>query len=357
MKKPQILIVDDEHANRFLLEGLLSAHNYNPVCVSDGDECLEFLKTNAPDLILLDIMMPKITGIEVLKKIMSQDSFKNIPVIMVSAKTGTSDIKEALELGAIDYIRKPFDEIELLARIKVGLRLKQNEDNLRDLVTQRDAFVGIISHDLRSPFASIYGLAEILIEDKNLTDDQRESLGYILDSVEFTLDYFNKLLSWTKLEHQEIQLEMKNAAIANLFNNVIKVMVKKAEQKNITIINSVDKGINLNVDQTFFRQVIANLIGNALKFTPNGGSIKCYSEIKDNKVLLIISDSGVGMPDELTNEKLFENSIFKSTRGTNGEKGTGLGLGICKKLLDAHKFDLKFRRNPETGTSFIISAE
>lgn len=357
MKKPQILIVDDEHANRFLLEGLLSAHNYNPVCVSDGDECLEFLKTNSPDLILLDIMMPKLTGVEVLKNIMTQDSFKNIPVIMVSAKTGTSDIKEALEMGAIDYIRKPFDEIELLARIKVGLRLKQNEDNLRDIVAQREAFVGIISHDLRSPFASIYGLAEILIEDKNLTDDQRESLGYILDSVEFTLDYFNKLLSWTKLEHQEIQLEMKNTVIANLFNNVIKVMVKKAEQKNITIINSVDESINLNVDQTFFRQVIANLIGNALKYTPNEGSIKCYSEITDNKVQLIISDTGVGMPRELTSEKLFENSIIQSTRGTNGEKGTGLGLGICKKLLDAHKFGLNFRRNHETGTSFIISAE
>ena len=105
MRKPVILIVDDEHANQFLLEGLLNAHGYDTLTASDGEECMEILKTNLPDLILLDIMMPRMTGVEVLKLLIHSDKLKHIPVLMVSAKTTTADIKESLEIGAIDYIK------------------------------------------------------------------------------------------------------------------------------------------------------------------------------------------------------------------------------------------------------------
>lgn len=355
MDKPLILIVDDEHANQFLLEGLLSVNGFNTASCSNGIDCLDYLKTNRPDLILLDIMMPKMSGIEALKVIMADDSLKRIPVLMVSAKTGTIDIKEALELGAIDYVRKPFDEIELLARVKVGLRIKQNEDNLRVMVANRDTFVRIISHDLRSPFTAIYGLAEILIGDENLTKDQKESIGYIIDSIEYSLAYFNKLLSWTQLEHHEIQLEKKEIFIAELINKVIYLLSKKAIEKGVTITNAIESDLLLKVDDTFFRQVIANIIGNALKYTPTGGSINCSSEKNNDRVSLIISDTGIGMSDNITNENLFETSIISSRKGTNGEKGTGIGLGICKKILGAHNMNIIFKRNPDKGTSFIIS--
>lgn len=357
MDTPHILIVDDEHANRFLLEGLLSANGYLTSYASNGIDCLEFLKTSLPDLILMDIMMPKMTGIEALKVIMNDENIKKIPVLMISAKTGTSDIKEALDLGAIDYIKKPFDEVELLARVKVGLRIKQNEDHLREMVANREAFVRIVSHDLRSPFAAIYGLAEILQSDENLTADQKESIGYIIDSIEFSLDYFNKLLNWTQLEHHEIKLAKKMTPISDLFNKVIILLEKKAADKKITITNHINPELLLEVDNTFFRQAIANLVGNALKFTPNGGSINCYSELSEDYILIIISDNGIGMPDIVDNENLFKNSINSSRKGTGGEKGTGLGLGICKKILDAHGMNIYFRRNPDKGTSFIIQSK
>lgn len=179
MSKPVILVVDDEPANQFLLEGLLNANHYEPLVASHGAECLAMLEESSPDLILLDIMMPKMTGIEVLERIMKSDRLKTIPVIMVSAKTASADIQEALNLGAIDYIKKPFDEMELLARVKVGVRLKQNEDGLREMIQQRDEFVKIISHDLRSPFSAIHGFAELLAQSDNLSDNQRRSLDYI----------------------------------------------------------------------------------------------------------------------------------------------------------------------------------
>jgi two-component system sensor histidine kinase/response regulator len=355
--KPLILIVDDEHANQFLLDGLLTEHGYSTKMASNGVECIEILQKIQPDLILLDIMMPKMTGIEVLEKIMENDNWKKTPVIMVSAKIGGPDVGYALEKGAIDYIKKPFEELELLARVKVGIRLKQNEDHLRELVSQRDGFVRTISHDLRSPFTAIYGLVELLIDDENVTPDQKESLGFILDSVAFSQNYFNKLLSWAQLENSEIALSLTEVSLKELFDMVFLLFRKKADSNKINLENAIDPSIIIKVDVTFFRQVIGNLVGNAVKFTQTGGCVKSMCFITDKGFDIVVSDNGIGMPEELSVETLFSKPIIKSRQGINGEKGTGIGLGICKKILDAHKFDISFRRKPEGGTEFIIGVD
>jgi signal transduction histidine kinase len=354
MDKPVILIVDDEHSNQFLLEGLLNAHDYNTLTASSGEECLEILKTQLPDLILLDIMMPKMTGIEVLERIMKSEELKHIPVLMVSAKTSTDDVEESLGKGAIDYIKKPFDETELLARVRVGIRLKENENHLKDMVQQREEIVRIISHDLRSPFAAINGFAGILLNDENLTGEQKQSLSFIIDSVQFSQDYFNKLLSWTKLEHNNIQLNKTRISVSKIINISGRILKKKATDKGIRLINDIDEHIILNVDDTYFQQVINNLLNNAIKFTKNNGTIRCYYSINNAGIEVVVSDSGIGMPENVTPDMLFKTDIVKSRRGTGGEKGTGLGLGICKKILDAHGFDITFRKNEQGGTDFII---
>jgi two-component system, sensor histidine kinase and response regulator len=353
--KPLILIVDDEHANQFLLDGLLSVHGYQTKIASNGEECLEILHLINPDLILLDIMMPKMTGIEVLDKIIENDRWKNIPVIMVSAKIGGSDVMHALEKGAIDYIKKPFDELELLARVKVGIRLKQNEDHLKELVMQRDDFVRTISHDLRSPFTAIYGLAEILMSDENVTKDQKESLGFILDSVEFSLEYFNKLLNWARLENNDLPLKLTEVSLKELFDMVFLLFENKSITNSIHLENLIEPSIKIKVDVTFFRQVIGNLVGNAMKFTRKEGKITGWCQSIASGLEIIVTDNGIGMPEELSLETLFTNPILKSRQGTNGEKGTGIGLGICKKILDAHKFGFTFRRRAEGGTDFVIN--
>ncbi len=350
--KKLILIVDDEHANQFLLEGLLSALGYETITAGNGEECLALLNNHEPNLILLDIMMPKLNGIDTLKKISESEEFKKIPIIMVSAKTSTNDIKQALELGAIDYVKKPFDETELSARIKVGLRLKENEDNLREMIAQRESFVRIVSHDLRSPFTAINGFAELLLSDENLTNDQKESLQYIIDSAEYSLEYFNKLLSWTQLEHSDIKLNRNDHNLSQLINNSFLIFRGKAKEKNISLSHKVDEDLSLNLDGTFFQQVIGNLINNAIKFTSENGEINISCDQKE-KLEIVVSDSGVGIPEEITPELLFGQTFRSSTRGTKGEKGTGIGLGICKKIIDAHGFEITFRRK-EQGTDFVI---
>jgi two-component system, sensor histidine kinase and response regulator len=354
MENPVILIVDDERSNQFLLEGLLSAHGYKTIVAGNGIECMEILNKQPVDLILLDIMMPKMTGIEALEIITASDDLKHIPVLILSAKTSSNDIAEALEKGAIDYIRKPFDENELLSRVKVGIRLKQNEDHLREMIRQREELVGIVSHDLRSPFAAINGFAELIIGDQNLTKEQKESLSFIIDSVTFSQDYFNKLLNWTNLKHQNINLNLTPVSISKIINVTSRIFEAKAVAKEIRIINDVDEKIVVKVDDTYFRQVIGNLISNAIKFTNRKGQVCCFSTVLESGLEIVISDTGIGMPEDLTPEILFSTNILKSRRGTTGEKGTGLGISICKKITDAHHFDLSFRKNIENGTDFII---
>lgn len=355
MDQPKILVVDDEPANRFLLEGLLTANGYAPLFAISGDECFHILEESPPDLILLDIMMPRMSGLEVLVKIINSEEWKNIPVIMVSAKTTSQDIQEALNQGAIDYIKKPFDEMELLARVKVGLRLKENEDKLRDMIRLRNDFIKIISHDLRSPFTAIHGFARILQKADNLTAEQKQSLSYIIQSVEFSDDYFNKLLSWTLLDHGDIKLKKETFRLKELLDNTIMIFSHKAEVKNISMLNEVDASIEITADQTYFRQAVANLVSNAIKFTKNDGRIVTSAISSENGISLSISDNGVGMPESITPEKLFRDSIASTRRGTEGEKGTGIGLSICKKILDAHHFGFTFTGNPQGGTRFIIT--
>jgi len=355
MRKPVILIVDDEHANQFLLEGLLNAHEYETLTASDGEECMEILKTNLPDLILLDIMMPRMTGVEVLKLLIHSDKLKHIPVLMVSAKTTTADIKESLEIGAIDYIKKPFDELELLSRIKVGLRLKFKEDHLREMIKQRDDFVKIVSHDLRSPFTAINGFAELLLKADNLTEKQKSSLNYIIESVEFSNDYFNKLLSWTMLDSNDLILDLAERNISGIVDSVYKLFENKAKEKQIQLINQVDKSLVKLIDITFFHQVIANLVSNAIKYTNLEGTVKCSSKVAGNVIELVVSDNGIGLPVEMEQKDLFHDEYRKSRKGTLGEKGTGIGLSICRKILDAHGFSIHHEPGKTGGSDFIIS--
>jgi len=355
MIKNKILVVDDEHANQFLLDGILTSNGYEVAIASDGAECFKYLESDSTDLILLDIMMPRMSGIQVLKKIMEHQVWADIPVIMVSAKTGSEDIREALEIGAIDYIKKPFEETELLARVKVGTRLKEKDDNLREMVKQREEFIGIISHDLRSPFIAINGFAGMILDDSNLNSNQKESLKKIIESVNFSQDYFNKLLSWAKLEKGDIELNKSVINLEKLVNSCFQFQQAKADLKKIKLVNSFTAGDTVQADEIFFRQVIDNLVGNAIKFTNPGGSVKCFMRNKGSADQVVVSDNGIGMPEHFNNEKGLKGLFLESRRGTMNEKGTGIGLSICKKITDAHGFGLSFAGNTEGGTDFIIS--
>ncbi len=355
----RILIVDDEPANIYFLEDLLTQEGYRVETASNGSECFESLSKTPAEVILLDIMMPVMSGLEVLEKIVKDSELNRIPVIMVTAKIQSTDLQEAMDKGAFDYIKKPIDDIELLACIRAALRIKKQEDRLRELLRSKQDFINIISEDLRAPFSSISGFAEMIYYDKELENtlknEHRDFLKYIIDTSRQTAEYFNRLLNWTNMGVAEMVLQWEEVQLSKLVNAAILIFEEQLAKKGITFENKVSDDFRINLDPTYFSQILRNLISNAVKYTPKGGKVSVDAMYDGTKSKIIVSDTGIGLRNK-SPEDIFSHAINKSTRGTAGEKGAGLGLGICKKIIEAHGFTITFESEVNEGTDFIITA-
>lgn len=356
----KVLVVDDEYANIFFLKKVLTSEGYRVITAKNGRESLELLDNEKVDVALLDIMMPEMTGLELLEKMKEQDVTKDIPVIMVSAKTDSSDIENALDLGAIEYIKKPVDEIELLARLRTALRIKKYEEQLHENIKAKEDFIRIVAHDLRTPFSSISGFAKFLKDDEDLqkyySDEHHELFDYILSSASFLVEYFNKLLNWSQIGSNSIKLNKKEVNLDYLLKTVFVIFKSKLQERNIEIKTEIDPNEVIYVDEIYFGQVINNIINNAIKFSPDNSTIHISLNSKDENKKIKIKDFGPGIPPE-TIEKLMNNKNIKSTQGAKGEKGTGLGLKICKKIIQTHGFDFEILSEAGKGTEFVINCD
>ena len=356
--KKHVLVVDDEEANIFMLEGVLTNEGFKVTTATNGIECLEAVRSVSNiDIILLDIMMPEMPGIEVLKRLKNNRLYKDIPVIMVSALTDSESIKSALDCGAVEYIKKPVDEVELLARIDTVLKIKDQEDELKDNLSIKDDFIRMISHDLRRPFLTISGYSQILLGDKSLSkhlnNEQKTILKYINDSSYFIVDYFNKMLAWSNLGNRELMLDIEFINLKEIIDNITLMFHPKIKEKNIKFLSKVGN-IEIEADKTYFTHAISNIVSNAIKYTPEKGEIKLYVEEDedDNDTILIISDSGEGLKQE--KQLLLSSKFVKSMPGTNDEKGTGTGLYTCRRILNAHGFKLDMQSEEGKGTNVKI---
>jgi two-component system sensor histidine kinase/response regulator len=354
----KILIVDDEEGNIFFLKRVFTGEGYKTFTATNGNEALQILNQTLPDVILLDIMMPEMTGLEVLEKIKENEATRDIPVIMVSARTDARDIKLALDMGAIEYIRKPVDEIELLARLRTALRVRNYELEIKENLRAKEEFISIVAHDLRTPFSSISGFAQLLIEDEKIShlysEEHIEFLNFILTSSSFLVEYFNKLLHWSKVGSKDMKLEKKISLVKPIIDSTFIIYKSKIISKNIDFSIKVPDNFSINIDEVYFRQVISNLLGNAAKFTPNKGAITIQFTSESDCCILSIADTGPGM-DEDTIEKIYSDLPVKSTQGTDGEKGTGLGLKICNKIITNHGFQMNISSVTGKGTTIGIA--
>ncbi|OGL48874.1 MAG: hypothetical protein A2161_14765 [Candidatus Schekmanbacteria bacterium RBG_13_48_7] len=358
----KILIVDDEYGNVYFLKRIFTGEGYKTITAMNGREALQILEQTLPDVILLDIMMPEMTGLEVLEKIKANEATRDIPVIMVSARTDATDIKLALDMGAIEYLRKPVDEIELLARLQTALRVRNYELEIKENLRAKEEFIRIVAHDLRTPFTSISGFAQLLIEDEKIcrfySEEHIEFLNYILTSSSFLVEYFNKLLHWSKVGSADMKLEKKISLIKPIIDSTFFIYKSKIQSKNIDFTVKMPDNFSINIDEVYFRQIISNLVGNAVKFTPHAGAITVQLTSEEDCCILSITDTGPGM-DEDTIEKIYSDLPVKSTTGTDGEKGTGLGLKICNKIVTNHGFQMTISSVPGKGTTIgiVISNE
>lgn len=236
-------------------------------------------------------------------------------------------------------------------------QLASTEKKLKQLLGFKDQFVSIISHDLRSPIGAVIGLSELLLSDneliKTLNPSQLELLFDIKNEMYRLLDYNDKLFQWSNLELGNIKIAKVKISAHTLASHIEKMHAARLKQKNIELTVSIDPNFDFLGDETLIIQVLNNLMGNAVKFTPESGQITLRFDNKKDRKEIVISDSGIGMEAE-TQEKLFSSFKRKTTMGTFGEKGTGLGLGIVKKILDAHGFTILVSSQPDEGSTFTI---
>jgi signal transduction histidine kinase len=359
-----VLVVDDNPKNLQLISTVLSS-SYQLLLANNGEKALRIAEAKLPDLILLDIMMPGENGYEVCKKLKISDKTKDIPVIFITAKAEEEDIVMAYEVGGVDYITKPFKSKEVLARIKTQLELKNAQDKLqmqndelKELLANRDKFFSIISHNLRSPFNALLNLSQLLIEEKdeiNL-EDRDIMIENIYKSSETAFALVDDLIRWVRIQTGAHVFKPEFLSLSSMLLDIIHNLRKDYKNKKISIITKFEKPEQIIFfDRESFMVVVNNLLSNAIKFSSEGGIIQIGFKEKDGQLCIFVKDNGMGMP-KIIQDKVFKIEENIATRGTKKEKGSGLGLIICKELVERNYGEIYFESVEQSGSTFYILA-
>ena len=357
-----ILIVDDNSNNLKVLAGVLKIAGYDFRMAKSGQQALNILEKTSPDLILLDIQMPDMDGFETCLKIKENKNLAQIPVIFLTANTDAESVNKAFKSGGVDFVTKPFNTGELLARIQTHITLKIQSEELVRQNAAKDKFFSIISHDLKNPLANIIGFAELIKDSSNEIDSEKLELfiGYIHNSALFTLEILEDLLDWARIQRGSLKSVKNNFNLSNLLLHNIEGHIPQALAKSINFESNFDKNIFINADEKMITAVVRNLISNAIKFTPKGGhiSISTKEKIINNKrrIETEIRDTGVGITEE-NMSKLFQIEQNYNSKGTNNESGTGLGLILCKEFINQNDGNIRVESELTVGSSFIFDLE
>lgn len=358
--KGTILIVDDNTNNLKILAEVLKENSYDFRMAKSGQLALNILEKTTPDLILLDIQMPEMNGFETCKRIKANEKKAKIPIIFLTANIDSESIAKAFESGGVDYVTKPFNSNELLARIDTHIKLKKQAEELERQNVTKDKFFSIISHDLKNPIANIIGFSDLILEDyKRLESSNIETfIGYINQSAKFSLELLENLLEWSRIQIGSLESIKADFDLSNLLAINIEGYRPQALAKNIQIKSNIEKNLLMHADEKMISTVIRNLISNAIKFTPNGGTITISSKKKidaDKKIIETeIRDTGIGMKEEDI-QKLFKIEHNYLSKGTNNEIGTGLGLILCKEFLNQNDGEIRIESQPNIGSNFIFT--
>jgi two-component system sensor histidine kinase/response regulator len=354
---PRILIVDDEIPNCQLLARIFQQQAHLKQAYS-GREALAALENETFDLILLDIMMSGMTGLEVLRIIRANPKMADLPVILVSALTDNDSVVQGLQIGANDYILKPIDIDIVRARVNTHLRLKMIMDMDRRVISEleavqqmKDRLFKIASHDLKSPLANIKMVESLLREHVHdeqgieLLDLMRLTVGNMKNVIEEFLDTAAYQNGNMEFHFDYVDVEQVVTEVAEQYNVA-------AQEKNIALEVGELKGI-IYVDQKRLAQVLANLVSNALKYSPHNTCVRMWSEVRDDRVRINIADQGPGIP---VNERgrLFKEFSKLSTRPTAGESSTGLGLWIVKHIVTQQNGHVDVDCPPDGGSIFWV---
>lgn len=365
---PAILAVDDNPANLNLLFDLLDKANFEVLISQSGESALKRAKNTSPDIILLDVMMPGIDGFETCRQLKADEATKDIPVIFMTALSDIVDKVKGLELGAVDYITKPIQPQEVLARIKIHLTIQQLQRDLgqknlklseslereKELNELKSRFISMASHEFRTPLAAILTSSNLLKRygDRFSPDKKLTHLERIEGAVKRMTEMLNDILTLSKIEAGKQRYHPQPVALIEFCHNIVEEFRLISEETHTIAFSSPDQEFQACVDPNLLRHILSNLLSNAIKYSSENRHIYFEHSRTDNAVIFRVKDEGIGISED-DQKYLFE--AFH--RGTNVDtiKGTGLGLSIVEQFVELHGGTIDVESKINQGTTFTVS--
>ena len=357
-----VLVVDDTVQNVRLVGAMLAEAGYDVMPASSGPQALDRAAHRVPDLILLDLMMPGMDGLEVCHRLKADERTASVPVIFLTASEELQHLLAAFNAGAVDYVTKPFQGAELLARVRTHVELKRARESLlhlnrrlRDLNDEKNEFLGIAAHDLRSPLNQIIGASQLVLADPILAgSESAEMVEIIQRAAEHMNQLVTNLLDANAIERGEMKLNVGLCDLGSLAADVVTAHQPRAHAKQQSLLFTPPAGaLNIRADRASIIQVIDNLLSNAVKYSPRGKTIRVRVNARNGDVRCEVCDEGPGLtgPDM---KRLFGKFARLTARPTGGESSTGLGLSIVKKMVEAQQGRVWCDSEPGRGATFTV---
>jgi signal transduction histidine kinase len=392
--------VDDNENNLLSMEVALEKANYTFFRANSGREALRILLHEADfSLILLDVKMPIMDGYETAELIYQRDKLKQIPIIFITAHDyEEAAIFKGYQAGAVDFIRKPFNAEILRSKVAVfaelykknllltrqeeklqainddllqlnheleqrvlerTLALESMNQELQALNLSKDKFLSVMSHDLRNPLTALLASSGKLSEDpESLRPNQIKQLSQIIHRTSNKLlDQLNEVIEWAKKQSRKTSFNPEKVRLADGVEESLELLKPNAQQKKINLQNHIPKDIEVMADSLMLRSIVQNLVTNAIKYTPEGGSVRLNAKREAQMACIFVEDSGIGMTAEMK-AHLFTNTDPKSLSGTNNEQGSGLGLLLVSDFVVQHggQIDVESTLGAGTTIRFTIPA-
>ena len=356
----KILIVDDVVSNVLLLKILLSNEKFQVCTANCGNMCIEQAKAEKPDLILLDVMMPDISGFDTAVILKKDPELKDIPIIFLTALNSPADLVKGFQVGASDFLSKPFNKEELVVRVMhqiarvAAKRLieKQNRD-LQATINNRDKMYSVIAHDLRSPMASIRMVLNLVVAAVS-PDVVGPEIFELIDKAnkesEDVHDLLDNLLKWTKSQTGRLNVVMQELDLNDIIPGVVDIFEMIAATKKIKLSYTGDSVI-VRADNDMLKTIVRNFMSNAVKFSPEDSTIEISVTSDGDFARISVRDHGVGIAADRL-DTIFHKG--ETTYGTDGEEGSGLGLQLCQDFARKIGGDVMVESVEGEGSTFSV---
>ena len=359
----KILIVDDVVSNVLLLKILLTNEKFQVCTASNGKQCIEVAQNEHPDLILLDVMMPDLNGFDTAVILKKDPSTQEIPIIFLTALNNPNDLVKGFQVGANDFLTKPFNKEELVMRVMHQIQLvaakriivRQNEE-LKRTISNRDKMYSVIAHDLRSPMASIRMVLNLAVNVVSPETVGEEIFG-LLDKAnresEETHDLLDNLLKWTKSQTGRLNVVYQDIDLDDIVPGVVDIFKMIAEMKKIDLkYLPAEEKLTVRADNDMIKTIIRNFLSNAVKFTPAGKGIEVFYTREGDFARISVRDHGVGVAPERV-KTIFHKG--ETTYGTGGEEGSGLGLQLCQDFARKNGGEAQVESTLGEGSTFSFT--